>query len=48
MTNLIEFLISFLGHEFGFLQLVLEGVHSLFIDDGTVLQQFSGTWELKI
>lgn len=40
--DLIVFLVSLLSQETGFLQLVLQGVHTLLISQGLVLEHFAG------
>lgn len=43
LLHLIVFLVSFLSHEAGFLQLVLKSIHTLFIGQGTVLKNLACT-----
>lgn len=40
--DLIVFLVGFLGEEPGFLELVLQGVHTLFIGQRPVLEDLTG------
>lgn len=43
LKDLIVFLVSLLGEESGLLQLVLQGIHTLLISQGPVLQNLAGT-----
>lgn len=43
LLHLIVFLVSFLSHEAGFLQLVLKSIHTLFIGQRTVLKNLACT-----
>lgn len=48
LLHLIVFLVSFLSHEAGFLQLVLKSIHTLFIGQGTVLKNLACTVCLNV
>lgn len=41
-ANLIVFLVSFFSKESGLLQLILEGVHALFIRQAAILKNLAG------
>lgn len=41
-ANLIVFLVGFLSKESGLLQLILEGVHALFIRQAAILKNLAG------
>lgn len=41
-ANLIVFLVGFLGEEPGLLQLVLKGVHALFVRQAAILENLAG------
>ena len=41
-ANLIVFLVGFFGEEPGFLQLILEGIHTLFIRQAAILENLAG------
>lgn len=41
-ANLIVFLVGFFGEEPGLLQLILEGVHALFVRQAAILENLAG------
>lgn len=47
MLDLVVFFVRLFSEETGFLQLVLQGVHALFIGEWTVLEYLTGTDKKK-
>lgn len=42
LANLIVFLVGFFGEESGLLQLILKGVHALFVRQAAILENLAG------